>query len=71
MTGRSFSLRLGFYLARPDSATLAEGWLGSLLVTGSDPAIAVADAAVGLNCTTIGSDWPGPIVAVPPPLTKL
>src|SRR5260370_15147699 len=69
---RTFKLRvICSYLPRPDSGILAEGRLGSLLVTGSDPVIEVAVTTVGLNCTTTCSDWPGPIVAIPPPLRRL
>ena len=50
---------------------LAEGLFGSLLVMATDPAIDVAVTTVGLNWTVIDSDWPGPIVANPPPLSRL
>jgi hypothetical protein len=63
--------QLALYLPRPDSGMLVEEFIGSLLVMGIDPAIGVAVTATGLNCTTICSDWPAPIVADPPPLTRL
>src|SRR6266404_3909216 len=70
--GRTITLRVfGSYLPRPDSGILPEGRLGSLLVTGNEPAIEVEVTTVGLNCTTTCSDWPGPIVAIPPPPSRL